>query len=35
VWRVVAGQGRAGYQGVYELAHAWGTGQWRLRFVMD
>jgi hypothetical protein len=35
VWRVVAGQGRAGHQGVYELSHAWGTGQWRLRSVVD
>ena len=36
VWRVVAGQGRAGHQGVYELSqHAWGTGQWRLRTVMQ
>jgi hypothetical protein len=35
VWRVVAGQGRAGHLGVYELAHAWGTGQWRLRSVLD
>jgi hypothetical protein len=35
VWRVVAGQGRSGHQGVYELSHAWGTGQWRLRSVLD
>ncbi|GAA2100971.1 hypothetical protein GCM10009841_16290 [Microlunatus panaciterrae] len=35
VWRVVAANGRAGHQGVYELSHVWGTGQWRLRTVMD
>ncbi len=35
VWRVVAGQGRAAPLGVYELAHTWGTGQWRLRSVVD
>ena len=35
VWRVVAANGRAGGQGVYELSHLWGTGQWRLRTVMD
>lgn len=35
VWRVVAGRGRAAPLGVYELAHTWGTGQWRLRSVVD
>ncbi len=35
VWRVVAADGREGHHGVYELAHACSTGQWRLRTVMD
>lgn len=35
IWRVVAADGRVGHHGVYELSHAWGTGQWRLRTVMD
>jgi len=33
VWRVVAADGREGSHGVYELAHAAATGQWRLRTV--
>lgn len=35
VWRVVAGDGREGRQGVYELVHTSSTGQWRLRTVAD
>lgn len=35
VWRVVAGDGREGTHGVYELAHAAATDQWRLRTVLD
>lgn len=35
IWRVVAAPGRQGSPGVYELAHAWGSGQWRLRAVVD
>ncbi len=35
VWRVVASPGRSGEAGVYELAHAWGSGEWRLRRVVD
>lgn len=33
VWRVLAADGREGQHGVYELAHAASTGQWRLRSV--
>ncbi len=35
VWRVVAANGRTGTHGVYELSHAWGTGEWQLRTVID
>jgi hypothetical protein len=35
VWRVVASPGAAARSGVYELAHSWGDGRWRLRAVMD
>ena len=35
VWRVVAGDGGEGSHGVYELAHAAATDQWRLRTVTD
>jgi hypothetical protein len=35
IWRVVAAPGRAGEPGVYELAHAWADGAWRLRTVVD
>ncbi len=35
VWRVLAAAGSSGQPGVYELAYATGTGQWRLRRVMD
>lgn len=35
VWRVVAAPGRGGSSGVYELAHTWGSGEWRMRTVVD
>lgn len=35
VWRVEAANGRTGHEGVYELAHTWGTGRWRLLRVVD
>lgn len=35
IWRVVASAGAAAASGVYELAHSWGSGRWRLRAVMD
>ncbi len=35
VWRVVAAPGRWGSPGVYELAHTWGSEQWRMRTVID
>ncbi len=35
IWRVVASPGAAAGSGVYELAHSWGNGRWRLRAVMD
>ncbi|HEY3548288.1 MAG TPA: DUF6504 family protein [Propionicimonas sp.] len=35
IWRVVASPGAAARSGVYELAHSWGDGRWRLRAVMD
>ncbi len=35
IWRVVASAGASAGSGVYELAHSWGSGQWRLRAVMD
>lgn len=35
VWRVEAANGAAGSRGVYELAHAWADGSWRLRGVVD
>lgn len=35
IWRVVASAGASAASGVYELAHSWGSGQWRLRAVMD
>ena len=35
IWRVVASPGAAARSGVYELAHSWGSGRWRLRAVMD
>ncbi len=35
VWRVLAANGRSGEPGVYELMHTWGSGQWRLRAVLD
>ncbi|MFP5281850.1 MAG: DUF6504 family protein [Actinomycetes bacterium] len=35
IWRVVAANGRAGHPGVYELAYACGTGDWRLRACDD
>jgi hypothetical protein len=33
VWRVLAANGREGQHGVYELAQASSTSQWRLRTV--
>ncbi|WP_420175741.1 DUF6504 family protein [Luteococcus sp. OSA5] len=35
VWRVEAADGRHASRGVYELAHHWGDGSWRLRAVVD
>ncbi|MCW2810944.1 MAG: uncharacterized protein JWP61_1402 [Friedmanniella sp.] len=35
VWRVLAAPGASSQPGVYELAHAAGTGEWRLRRVVD
>ena len=35
VWRVVAAPGRSAEHGVCELAHASGTGRWRLRTLFD
>lgn len=35
IWRVEAANGRTGHEGVYELAHSWTTGQWRLLRVVD
>lgn len=35
VWRVEASPSSWGSPGVYELAHAWDTGRWRLRTVVD
>ena len=35
IWRVVASPGRERDAGVYELAHAWGSGRWMLRAVVD
>ena len=35
IWRVVASAGATASSGVYELAHSWGSGRWRLRAVLD
>ena len=35
IWRVEAANGRDGSRGIYELAHAWSDGSWRLRGVSD
>ena len=35
VWLVVARAGASASSGVYELAHSWGSGRWRLRGVLD
>jgi len=35
IWRVVASPGRERDAGIYELAHAWGSGRWMLRAVVD
>ncbi|MDR1790600.1 MAG: DUF6504 family protein [Propionibacteriaceae bacterium] len=35
VWRVSADPVSGGSDGVYELSHAWGSGRWRLRAVID
>lgn len=35
IWRIEAANGREGSRGVYELAHAWADGTWRLRAVLD
>ena len=38
VWRVEASwarRGQRGEPGVYELAHRWSDGRWRLRAVLD
>ena len=35
IWLVVASAGAAASSGVYELAHSWGSGRWRLRGVLD
>lgn len=35
VWRVEAANGMAGSRGIYEIAHAFHTGQWQMRTVVD
>lgn len=35
VWRVLAGSGLYGRNGVYELAHSQADGSWLLRSVVD
>ncbi len=35
LWRVEASPERSGRVGVFELAHRWSDGRWRLRGVLD
>ncbi|MVA77312.1 hypothetical protein GC722_14965 [Auraticoccus sp. F435] len=35
LWRVEAEAERSGRVGVYELAHRWSDGSWRIRGVLD